>query len=139
PEALVQGGADVSSRASTLSTQMDQQRAIIDKLRAGWTGTSADAAIASATATLERMQQRLHQSLTALSSALQDGGGELVQQRSRILGTVERLEGQGWQVADDGTVSIRPGSALDFFARLSPVNRLMLQAMAANASLDLKS
>ncbi|MFV8167400.1 WXG100 family type VII secretion target [Mycobacterium sp. 134] len=138
PEALVQGGADVSSRASTLSTQMDQQRAIIDKLRAGWTGTSADAAIASATATLERMQ-RLHQSLTALSSALRDGGGELVQQRSRILGTVERLEGQGWQVADDGTVSIRPGSALDFFARLSPVNRLMLQAMAANASLDLKS
>lgn len=138
PEALVQSGADVGSRAATLETQMGRQRAMIDKLRAGWSGAASDAAIASATASLERMQ-RLHESLTKLSSALQAGGGELVQQRSHILSTVERLKGQGWQVADDGTVSIRPGSALDFFARLSPVNRLMLQAMAANASLDLKS
>ncbi|KHO28117.1 hypothetical protein QQ44_00670 [Mycolicibacterium setense] len=138
PEALVHSGAAVGSRAAELAAQMDQQRAIIDKLRAGWTGSSADAAIASATASLERMQ-RLHGALGTLSSALQDGGGELVQQRSRIVSTVGRLQGQGWQVADDGTVSVRPGSALDIFARLSPVNRMLLQALAANASLDLQT
>lgn len=138
PEALVHSGAAVGGRASALAAQMDQQRAIIDKLRAGWTGSSADAAIASATASLERMQ-RLHAALGALSSALQDGGGDLVQQRSRIVSTVGRLQGQGWQVADDGTVSVRPGSSLDIFARLSPVNRMLLQALAANASLDLQT
>ncbi len=53
--------------------------------------------------------------------------------------TVGRLQGQGWQVADDGTVSVRPGSSLDIFARLSPVNRMLLQALAANASLDLQT
>ncbi|OMC04420.1 hypothetical protein A5733_21385 [Mycobacterium sp. NS-7484] len=138
PEALVQSGADIGNRASVLSAQMDQQRAMIDTLRSGWTGTSADAAIASATASLERMQ-RLHDSLTALQTALQSGGAELVQQRNAILGSVEQLRGQGWQVADDGTVSIRPGSALDFFSRLSPVNRMLLQAMAARASAQLKT
>lgn len=138
PEALVSSGADIGNRASTLSAQMDQQRAIIDRLRASWTGTSSDAAIASATASLERME-RLHESLTKLQSALHNGGTELVQQRAAILSSVERLRGQGWQVADDGTVSIRPGSALDIFARLSPVNRMVLQALAAKASAQLKT
>ncbi|MGV0810933.1 alpha/beta hydrolase [Mycolicibacterium boenickei] len=138
PEALVQSGADVGNRASRLAAQMDQQRAAIEKLRTDWKGTAADAAIASATATLERMQ-RLHDSLTALQTALQTGGAELVQQRSSIVNTVEQLRGQGWQVADDGTVSVRPGSALDFFARLSPVNRMMLQALAARESAQLKT
>ncbi|MEW2479168.1 alpha/beta hydrolase [Mycobacterium sp. NPDC049093] len=138
PEALVQSGADIGTRAATLAAQMDQQRATIDQLRASWTGTSADAAIAGATASLQRMQ-RLYDSLSALRSALQDGGGELVQQRSRIVGTVDKLKGQGWQVADDGTVSVRPGSVLDFYAKLSPVNRMLLQAMAAKASAQLKT
>lgn len=138
PEALVSSGADIGNRASTLSAQMDQQRATIDKLRASWTGTSSDAAIAGATASLERMQ-RLHESLTKLQSALHNGGTELVQQRAAILSSVEQLRGQGWQVADDGTVSIRPGSALDVFARLSPVNRMVLRALAAKASAQLKA
>lgn len=138
PEALVQSGTDIADRASVLAAQMDQQRAVIDNLRSSWTGTSADAAITSATASLERMQ-RLHDSLTALRTALQTGGADLVQQRSGILDSVDRLRGQGWQVADDGTVSIRRGSMLDVFARLSPVNRMMLQAMAAKASAQLKS
>ncbi|MEV0669447.1 alpha/beta hydrolase [Mycobacterium sp. NPDC050441] len=138
PEALVQSGADIGTRAATLAAQMDQQRATIDQLRASWTGTSADAAIAGATASLERMQ-RLHDSLSALRSALQDGGTELVQQRSRIVGTVDKLKGQGWQVADDGTVSVRPGSVLDLYAKLSPVNRMLVQAMAAKASAQLKT
>lgn len=138
PEVLVQSGADIGARATTLATQMDQQRATIEQLRGAWSGTSADAAIAGATASLQRMQ-RLHDSLSALRSALQDGGGELVQQRSRILATVDNLKGQGWQVADDGTVSVRPGSVLDFYSRLSPVNRMVLQALAAKASAQLKT
>ncbi|OMC39416.1 hypothetical protein A5740_26865 [Mycobacterium sp. GA-1841] len=138
PEALAQSGADIGNRASVLAAQMDQQRAAIDNMRSAWTGTSADAAIASATATLERMQ-RLHDSLTALQTALQTGGAELVQQRNAILSNVEQLRGQGWQVADDGTVSIRPGSALDFYSRLSPVNWMLLKAKAARASARLKS
>ncbi|MCV7066533.1 WXG100 family type VII secretion target [Mycolicibacterium farcinogenes] len=137
PEALVQSGADVGTRAATLATQMDQQRAEIEKLRSHWKGSGADAAIDNATATLQRMQ-RLHDALTALSNALQDGGADLVQQRSSIVSSVDQLRGQGWQVADDGTVSIRPGSALDIFSRLSPVNRMMLLALAAKASAQLK-
>ncbi|WP_372517161.1 WXG100 family type VII secretion target [Mycolicibacterium frederiksbergense] len=138
PEAVVRSGADIGDRATALAAQIDQQQATIDKLRSGWSGTSADAAIASATASLQRMQ-RLHDALTGLQSPLQDGGTDLVQQRSRIVSTVDQLRGQGWQVADDGTVSIRPGSVLDAFARLSPLNRMMLQALAAKASLELKT
>ncbi|BBX28147.1 alpha/beta hydrolase [Mycolicibacterium alvei] len=138
PEILVLSGADIGTRAARLATQMDQQRAAIEQLRAGWTGTSSDAAIASATASLERMQ-RLHASLTKLQTVLSGGGGELVQQRSRILSFVGQLEGRGWQVADDGTVSVRPGSVLDFYSKLSPVNRMLLRAMAAKASAELKS
>ncbi len=82
PEALVSSGADIGNRASTLSAQMDQQRAIIDRLRASWTGTSSDAAIASATASLERMQ-RLHERLTKLQSVLHNGGA--------IVGTAEQM------------------------------------------------
>ncbi|WKG03855.1 alpha/beta hydrolase [Mycolicibacterium sp. HK-90] len=137
PEALVRSGADVGNRAATLAAQIDQQRAVIEKLRTDWKGSAADAAIENATTTLQRMQ-RLHDALTALRTALQDGGADLVQQRSSIVNTVEQLRGQGWQVADDGTVSIRPGSALDIFSRLSPVNRMMLLAMAAKASAQLK-
>jgi WXG100 family type VII secretion target len=138
PEALVRTAADVGARAATLQTQIDRQLVVIDNLRRGWDGASADAAIESASRTLQRMQ-RLHGALTALQSALQAGGTDLAQQRSRILNHVDRLQGQGWQVADDGTVSIRPGSVLDVFSRLSPVQRVILQAFAARASVELKT
>ncbi|AKS31933.1 alpha/beta hydrolase [Mycolicibacterium goodii] len=138
PEVLAQTGADIGGRAAILQAQMDRQRAVIDDLRRGWNGTSADSAVDSAERSLRRMQ-RLHESLTALQAALQTGGADLAQQRGRIVADVDRLSAQGWQVADDGTVSIRPGSVLDVFARVSPVQRVLLQALAAQAWAELKS
>lgn len=138
PDALVRAGADIGNRAGRLQAQMDRQQAVIDDLRRGWNGASADAAIESAERSLQHMR-RLHDSLTTLQSALQTGGADLAQQRDRIVNHVDQLHAQGWQVADDGTVSIRPGSVLDFFAKVSPVQRVMLEALAARASAELKA
>lgn len=138
PEALARAGADIGGRAATLQAQMDKQRAVIDDLRRGWTGASSDAAVDDASRSLQHMQQ-LHDSLTALQSALQAGGADLAQQRNRIVNYVDELHARGWQVADDGTVSIRPGSVLDFYATVSPVQAMILKALAAHASAELKS
>ncbi|WP_131827818.1 alpha/beta hydrolase [Mycolicibacterium fortuitum] len=51
---------------------------------------------------------------------------------------VAQLEGQGWQVADDGTVTVRPGSSLDRYAQISVVNALMVRALAARNAVALK-
>ena len=46
---------------------------------------------------------------------------------------------QGWQVGPDGTVSVRPGSPLDQYAKISPVNAMKLQQLAATNSVTVKS
>ena len=56
-----------------------------------------------------------------------------------MLQTVNQLSGQGWQVAPDGTVSVRPGSPLDQYAKISPTNAMKLQQLAATNSVIVKA
>jgi uncharacterized protein YukE len=138
PEALTASATELGQKVSGLASQIDKHRANIDGLRSGWHGTASDAAIAKAQPTLSRMQQ-IHDALTRAQTVLQDGGTQLIQTRTSLLQTVEQLKSQGWQVAPDGNISVRPGSALDQYAKISPVNAMALQQLAATNSLGVKT
>ncbi len=53
--------------------------------------------------------------------------------------TTEQLRGQGWAVADDGTVSVQPGGALAKLAATNPVAKMQLQELAASHTVQLKT
>ncbi|WP_044514845.1 alpha/beta hydrolase [Mycolicibacterium septicum] len=138
PETLTASATELGQKASGLASRIDSQRANIDGLRSGWQGTASDAAIAKAQPTLARMQQ-IHDALNRAQTVIQEGGTALNQTRTSLLGAVDQLKAQGWQVAPDGTVSVRPGSALDQYAKLSPANAMQLRQLATTNSLGLKT
>ncbi|MUL83108.1 MULTISPECIES: alpha/beta hydrolase [unclassified Mycolicibacterium] len=138
PEALTQSAAELDRSANNLADQINRQRAMVDSLRAGWEGSASAAAIASAEKSLQRME-RMKEAISRAQAVLQAGGSQLSERRSQLLGAVNQLRGQGWQVSPDGTVSVRPGSMLAAFARLSPANAMVLQSLAAKNSAALKA
>ena len=138
PDKLTQSGAEVGRSASTLGDRLQQQKATLSTLQSGWTGMGSDAAIAKAAPMVEQMQ-RLHESLARLQTTLCEGGARLTQTRNDVLRASAHLQQQGWQVSPDGRVSVRPGSPLDTFAQLSPVNAMKVQQLAAHNSTTLKT
>lgn len=138
PETLTASATELGRKASDLAGQIDRQRATIDGLRADWHGSASDAAVAKAEPTLLRMQQ-VHDALDRAQAVLRNGGNDLVQGRASVLQTVDQLTAQGWQVSPDGTVSVRPGSPLDQWAKDSPVNAMKLQQLAAANSTTVKT
>lgn len=138
PEVLTQSATELGQKASGLTSQIAKQRATLDGLRTAWQGTASDAAIAKAQPTLLRMQQ-VHDALTKAQTVLQQGGTTLAQTRTSVLQTVSQLSGQGWQLAPDGTVSVRPGSPLDQYAKVSEVNAMKIQQLAATNSVNVKA
>jgi hypothetical protein len=83
------------------------------------------------------MQQMLD-TMGLAQTVLQQGGSRLSQTRTNVLDTVSALSGQGWQIAPDGAVSVRHGSPIDQYARLSPVNAMKIQQLAATNSAIVK-
>ncbi|WP_319446731.1 MULTISPECIES: alpha/beta hydrolase [unclassified Mycobacterium] len=138
PEALIHTASALGQTASSLSSQIDTQRTTIDGLRDKWQGPASDAAIAKAQPTLLKMQQ-IRDALNRAQNVLQQGGTALTQTRTNVLQTVGQLSGQGWQVGPDGTVSVRPGSPLDQYAKASPANAMKLQQLAATNSTNVKT
>ena len=138
PEGLTQSATELGQKASGLNSQIAKQRATLDGLRTGWQGPGSDAAIAKAQPTLLRMQQ-VHDALAKAQTILQQGGTTLTQTRTSVLQTVSQLSGQGWQLAPDGTVSVRPGSPLDQYAKISEVNAMKIQQLAATNSVNVKA
>lgn len=138
PDQLLHAASVVGNSASELSDRIEVQRGNLARLRDGWQGTAADAAVAKARPTLDRMQTA-HDALQKLTAALQTGGDQLTQSRTAVLRAVDQLTQQGWQVAADGTVSARPGGALDRFARISPVNEMKVWQLAAADSVAVKT
>ena len=138
PEGLTQSGAELGRSASGLSVRIRRQRATLETLKAGWHGTASAAAIAKAMPTLEQMQ-RAHNAMTRLQATLHDGGGALAQTRTNIVSTAGQFRQQGWQVSPDGGVSVRPGSSLDTYAKLGPVNAMQVQQLGAANSTALKT
>lgn len=138
PSALVQSAEELGTKASRLSSQLDKQRATLDGLRNGWEGPASEAALAKAAPTLQRMQQ-IHAAMTQVQRDLNDSGTQLAQTRLTLVETVSRLNAQGWQISPDGSVSVRPGSALERYAETSPVNAMRLRQLAASNSMTVKT
>ncbi len=138
PDGLTRSATEIGQRASDLATQIHNQCATLDRLRTNWQGTASDAAIAKATPTLLRMQH-IQDALTHTQTVLQQGGGQLTQTRANVVQTVSQLSAQGWQVAPDGTVSVRPGSPLDQYAKVSSTNAMKLRQLAAANSMTVKT
>lgn len=72
----------------------------------------------------------VHAALTRLQAALHTGSAALTAERTAIVHAVDRLDGQGWSVAPDGSVSVQPGSALARFAAASPVDAIRVRVLA---------
>lgn len=138
PDSLTRSGTAIGESASGLSDRINQQQTTLNTLKSAWQGSASDAAIAKATPTLRQLQQ-MHESMTQLQSTLQEGGATLTQSRTDILQTVDQLRQQGWQVGADGSVSVRPGSPLDKYAKTSPVNAMQVRQLAATSSTTMKA
>ncbi|ORA32077.1 WXG100 family type VII secretion target [Mycobacterium aquaticum] len=138
PEHVLAAAAHAGSSATTISQQIDAGKQNLAALKNGWEGTASEAAVANAERTLVA-QQKISDVLRALQSALSDGGSQLSAIRTGIVDGVESLTQQGWQVADDGTVTVRPGSPLDVLAKLSPVTDMQLRQIAPASSVRLKA
>ena len=131
-------GAAVGDAATRVAAQQESHERAIGELSENWEGGSADAAVKAAKKLFNR-QTKLHDALTRTQTALRDGGGQLVGTRQNILDNVAELEQQGWNVADDGTVSVRPGGPLDWLARQSAAASMRLRQLSARNSLQMKT
>lgn len=138
PEELAAAGSRVEQSASTVAAQRDTHERTVATLRKSWEGDASDAADKAAGETTAR-QQKLHDALSRTATALRDGGSELTGTRTAVATAVAQLEAQGWQVADDGTVSVRPGGPLDQLARQSAVAAMQIKQLSARNSFQLKT
>lgn len=138
PEGLAQSGAAMGQSAAGLNERISRQQSTLDTLKSGWQGSASDAAIAKAAPTLRRMRQ-MQQSMATLKSTLQEGGAALTEIRSNVLQTADQLRKQGWQVDPHGSVSVRPGSPIDRYASISPVNAIRVRQLAAAGSVTMKT
>lgn len=138
PDGLTQSGAAMGQSAAGLNERISRQQSTLDSLKSGWQGSASDAAIAKAAPTLRRMRQ-MRQSMATLKSTLQEGGAALTGIRTNVLQTAHQLRKQGWQVGPDGSVSVRPGTPIDRYASISPVNEIRVRQLAAAGSVTMKT
>lgn len=138
PDGLTQSGAALGQSAAGLNERISQQQGTLTTLKSGWQGAASDAAITKAGPTLQRMQD-MHRSMATLQTTLQEGGAALSGIRANVLSTADQLRGQGWQVGSCGSVSVRPGSPIDRYASISPVNEMQVRQLAAADSVVMKS
>ncbi|OMC37332.1 hypothetical protein A5740_04925 [Mycobacterium sp. GA-1841] len=138
PERLTEAAEHAAQSAARVDRQVVALRTSLSQLGAGWRGDAYGAASAATERRIaehEKMAGTLHR----MESVLAGGGSQLTTTRTNVVTLLEQLKSQGWQVADDGTVSIRPGSTLEQFAKLNPANAIRLQALAADASVRMKT
>lgn len=138
PAALVAAGAGARSSESAAERSVSDGQSITTRLGDGWQGDASDAANRQAQGNIAALQ-RLENMYERLGSVLTAGGGQLSSMRSGIVGKVDRLTLMGWQVASDGTVSIKPGGVIDNWSRISPVVAVTAQLMAMAETAQLKS
>jgi hypothetical protein len=135
---VVAASVAVGNAAANVASQKEAHNRTLAELGNAWEGSSADAATKSARKLANR-QAKLHDALIRTQTALRDGGSQLAATRQMILDTVAQLKQQGWDVADDGTVSVRPGGPLDWLARKSAAAAMQLRQLAARNSVEIKT
>jgi uncharacterized protein YukE len=107
PEALTGAAVNLGGKVAQLDSTLEAQREAIRDLKGGWQGTAADAAFSRAERDLAK-QAGFRNRLAQAQQVLQIGGTHLAQARSAVLGIVNALRGQGWQVSDDGVATPPP-------------------------------
>ncbi|MGA5546259.1 NlpC/P60 family protein [Mycobacterium sp. NPDC051198] len=138
PEQLIDAGRRAADSAGKVSQQIAEGHGTLKRLDDGWKGSAADAANASANRTFTD-QQKVADTLQRLQSVLGDGGSQLSGTKNSVTAGVDTLKQQGFQIADDGTVSVRPGSALDVMSKKNPVIAMQLRQLTAANSVKLKT
>ena len=126
----VQQRALVARNSLTMQKQQDLTRVII--------GTSGDAAQRKSEEIVAKLERTI-MTMERLGGALTAAKSRLTDSRTRVLEYVSTLRGQGWGVADNGTVSLEPGSPLAGYASISPVNEMHVRQLAAENSMNLKT
>ena len=138
PAALLAAGERATAAAATAAQQVSTANQTVTTMQSSWQGDASTAATNKAGDYIKQ-HQSFQQSLQDTGSLLTAGGNGLTQSRTSILSYVDQLKTQGWQVADDGSVSVRSGSALDTYSKLSPVGAVTLKLLATKASSELKT
>lgn len=127
PERLVSAATEVGAQATQLDNLITTQRASVNKLRDGWSGSAADEAIARGEQNLA-LQEALRDKLQTLQRVLSSGGGQLDSARSALLDMVGQLRGQGWQISDDG-IATPPSYLSEAFRSYPQAYTLLIQKL----------
>jgi WXG100 family type VII secretion target len=104
PEELTTAATNLSGKVAQLNSTIDTQRNALRDLQGGWEGEASQAALARAERDLAK-QTGFRDRLAQAQQILQTGGTHLAQTRSALLGIVNTLRGQGWQVSDNGVAT----------------------------------
>lgn len=137
PSRLIDAAARAGSQAQREGDRLQNSRNAMADLRNGWEGSASDAASASAERT-SISHRKVVDSLLEMQSALNRGGTQMTATQSNVAEIVSKIEPFGFQIADDGTVSVAPGSRADQMASLSPLLARQLQMLALSYSVELK-
>lgn len=117
-----------------LSLQMQKQQ----DMDRGITGNAGDAAQKRNDEIVQQLEG-IAAALGRLKEALGQAHSRLTNSRSQVLECAAKLESQGWGVADDGTVSLVPGSSLAGYAKISLTNDMHVRQLAAERTVTLKT
>jgi uncharacterized protein YukE len=107
PEELTSAATNLGGKVAQLNSTIDAQRTAVRDLQGGWQGTAADAALARAERDLAK-QTGFRDRLQQAQRVLQTGGTYLGQAKGALVGIVNTLRSQGWQVSDDGVATPPP-------------------------------
>ena len=135
PERLVSAATEVGAHATQLDNLIATQRDSVNKLREGWSGSAADAAIARGEQNLAT-QEALRDKLQTLQGVLSSGGGQLGSARTALLDMVSHLRGQGWQISDDGVATPPPNLPEVFRSFPQAYTRMIQKLLKTYDSID---
>lgn len=137
PAGLIDAAHQARQQAQLALDQLGQGRNALADMRKGWDSAASDAASASAERTFAS-HRKVVDALHDMQAALQRGGDQMSATRADVAEIVGKIQPFGFQVADDGTVSIAPGSRADEMATRSPVLARQMQMLAMQYSIELK-
>ncbi len=135
PQRLVSAAADVGTRAAQLDTLIQTQRQSVTKLRSGWAGTAADAAVTRGEQNLAS-QEELRDKLRTLQSVMASGGGQLTSARTALLDMVSQLRSRGWQVSDNGVATPPPNLPRVFGSYPQAYTTMLQRLLSAYDTID---
>lgn len=137
PAGLIDAAQLAQQQAQTAVDQLDQGRNALADMRKGWDSAASDAASANAERAFAS-HRKIVDALHDMHAALQRGGDQMSATRTDVADIVGKIQPFGFEVADDGTVSIAPGSRADEMASRSPVFARQMQMLEMQYSIDLK-